>query len=144
MRTHTTEIRVRYSETDQMGTVYNSHFLVYFEVARTEYLRALGTAYRDLEEQGIYLAVVEAHCRYLGRASYDDVLEVTSWVDRLRPTRIDFRHHLRLKGPGDPVAEGHVVLACVDERGRPRRLPKEIRDAVEVSEGPAGARGSEP
>jgi acyl-CoA thioester hydrolase len=136
MRTHTVSLRVRYAETDQMGVVYNSHFLVYFEVARTEYLRTLGTAYRDLEEEGIYLAVVEAHCRYIGPACYDDVLEVTTWVDRLRPTRMDFRHRVRRERDGIAVAEGHIVLACVDGRGHPRRLPTAIAEAVEVCDGP--------
>ena len=110
MRTDTIQIRVRYAETDRMGAVYNSHFFVYFEVARTEYLRKLGTAYRDLEDRGVFLAVVEAHCRYLRPARYDDLLEVITWVDRLRPTRVDFRHLIRLKADGSPVAEGPKTL----------------------------------
>lgn len=134
------DIRVRYAETDRMGVVYNAHFLVYFEIGRTEYLRGLGTAYRDLEQTGVLLPVVEAHCHYLGAAEYDDVLTMISWVSRLRPTRIDFRHFIRRKRDGAPVAEGHVVLACVDEKRRPRRLPAEIRDAVTVSQPPAPSR----
>jgi acyl-CoA thioester hydrolase len=132
---NTTEVRVRYSETDQMGLVYNSHLFVYFEVARVEYLRALGIAYRDLEERGYLLPVVEAHCRYTGQARYDDVLEVVTWVDRLRPTRIDFRHQVRRKADGTPVAEGHIVLACLDRSLRPQRLPAAVRGAVSVSGG---------
>ncbi|MFW6119086.1 MAG: acyl-CoA thioesterase [Planctomycetota bacterium] len=134
MATQTVDIRVRYAETDQMGVVYNSHFLVYFEVGRTEYLRALGTTYRELEEQGVYLAVVEAHCRYLGPARYDDLLELTTWVERLRPTRIDFAHEVRRKEDGASVAEGRIVLACLDEEGHPRRLPGEITRAVQTAE----------
>jgi acyl-CoA thioester hydrolase len=135
MKTHTAEIRVRYSETDQMGLVYNSHLLVYFEVGRVEYLRALGTAYSDLEARGCLLPVVEAHCKYTGQAGYDDVLEVETWVDRLRPTRIDFRHRVRRKSDAAPIAEGHVVLACLDSNLRPRRLPPEITDSVQVWDG---------
>jgi len=135
MKTHTTEVRVRYSETDRMGLVYNAHLLVYFEVARVEYLRALGTVYRDLEHRGYLLPVVEAHCKYTGQARYDDLLEIVTWVDRLRPTRIDFRHRVRRKADGAPVAEGHIVLACLDKALRPQRLPAEIRDAVEVVKG---------
>jgi len=151
VKADTIELRVRYAETDQMGAVYNAHFLTYFEVARTEYLRKLGTAYRDLEAKGFYLVVVEAHCKYLGPARYDDALEVTTWVDRLRPTRIDFRHRIRRKAdtprsadppaPADPrgsgaVAEGHVVLACVDRGRRPRALPPEVTGVIEVAAGP--------
>ncbi len=135
MKTHTIEVRVRYSETDRMGLVYNANFLVYFEVARVEYLRALGVAYRDLEERGCLLPVIEAHCRYSGQARYDDVLEVVTYVDRLRPTRIDFRHRVRRKSDGAPIAEGHIVLACLGENMRPRRLPPEVTDAVELWDG---------
>lgn len=123
------QIRVRYAETDRMGVVYNSHFLVYFEVGRTEYMRRLGTAYRELEERGVFLVVVEAHCRYRGPAHYDDVLEMTTWAERVRPTRIDFRHRIR-KPPDRPVAEGRVVLACVDQEGRPRKLPDAVRETM--------------
>lgn len=142
MTVHTTRLRVRYAETDQMGVVYNSHFLVYFEVGRTEYLRAQGRAYADQEAEGVFLAVVEAHCRYLGRAGYDDRLEMQTWVDRLRPTRIDFRHRIRRADDGNPVAEGHVVVACVDGQRRPRRLPADLVGLTEVSDGPATSAGS--
>jgi acyl-CoA thioester hydrolase len=138
MREHVAEVRVRYAETDQMGAVYNAHFLTYFEVARTEFLRSLGAVYRELEERGVYLVVVEAHCRYLAPARYDDVLQITTRVARLRPTRIDFAHVVRRKGEGGEavdVAEGRVVLACLDAEGRPRRLPPEIADAVEETDG---------
>jgi acyl-CoA thioester hydrolase len=136
MNTDTVEIRVRYAETDQMGHVYNSHFLTYFEVARTEYLRTLGTAYRDMEAEGSHLVVVEAHCKYLSPARYDDLLEIDTWVDRLRPTRIDFRHVVRRKGEGTPLVEGHVVLACVNSDRRPRALPPEITTAVRIAAPP--------
>jgi acyl-CoA thioester hydrolase len=136
MQADTVEIRLRYAETDQMGHVYNSHFLTYFEVARTEYLRKLGTAYRDMEAAGACLVVVEAHCRYLRPARYDDALAGTTWVDQLRPARIDFRHQVRRTGDGEPLAEGHIVLACVDRAGRPRRLPREVTEVVEVAGGP--------
>ena len=129
-------IRTRYAETDQMGAVYNAHFLSYFEVGRTEYLRDAGFRYRDLEARGVYLVVTEAHCRYLAPARYDDVLVVTTWVDRLRPTRIDFRHRIAREEDGTVIAEGHLVLACVDRSGRPRAIPPEVREAIEIGEGP--------
>lgn len=135
MKTHITEVRVRYSETDRMGLVYNAHLFIYFEVARVEYLRALGTVYRDMEERGFLLPVIEAHCKYTGQARYDDVLELTTWVDRVRPARIDFRHLVRRKSDGAQVAEGHIVLACLGKDMRPRRLPPEITEAVEVCQG---------
>lgn len=135
MLADTVELRVRYGETDRMGVVYNAHFLTYFEVGRTEYLRRFGMTYRDLEEQGALLPVVEAHCRYAGPATYDDLLVMTTWCSRLRPTRIDFRHRIVQASDGALVAEGHIVLACVDEDRRLRRLPEPVRRAIEVCEG---------
>ncbi len=125
--THTTQIRVRYAETDQQGVVYNSHFLVYFEVGRTEYLRAAGLVYRDLEARGIYLAVVEASCRYRAPARYDDLLDVTTWVARLRPARVDFAHRIVRPVDGVGVADGRVVLACLDAAGKPQAIPSDVR-----------------
>ncbi len=136
MKTHLTRIRTRYAETDRMGVIYNAHFLTYFEVARTEYLRAAGFRYRDLEARGVYLVVTEAHCWYRSPADYDDELAVVTWVDRLRPTRIDFRHLIRRDAPEATVAEGHLVLACLGADGRPRAMPGELRQAIEVVDGP--------
>ena len=136
MKTHITQIRTRYAETDQMGVVYNAHFLSYFEVGRTEYLRAAGFRYRDLEARGVHLVVTEAHCRYLAPARYDDVLTVTTWVDRLRPTRLDFRHRIARAEDDVVVAEGHLVLACVDGNGRPRAIPPDVKGAIETTKSP--------
>jgi acyl-CoA thioester hydrolase len=135
MKTHTIDLRVRYGETDQMGIVYNAEMLTYFEVARTEYLRAQGTTYRSLEERGVLLAVSEAHCKFLGTARYDDEIEIVTWVERLRGTRIDFAHRVRHRGAGRPVAEGRMVLACLDTDMRPHKLPAEITNLVEVCPG---------
>ena len=141
MKVHVLDIRVRYGETDCAGVVYYANYLHYFEAGRTEYLRALGTAYRTLEEQGIFLVVAEARCKYLGRAGYDDQLELYTWVDRLRPTRIDFRSAVALKGAQRPIAVGHVVLACLEASGRPRRVPEELVRRIELCDGPPWARG---
>jgi acyl-CoA thioester hydrolase len=130
MEEHTVEIRVRYAETDQMGVVYNSHFLIYFEIGRAEYMRALGHSYREMEAAGNYLAVVEAQCRYTGKAGYDDLLEVTTWVKSVGPVRVHFGHRVRRKQDSCQVAEGDTILACLDGDGRPRRLPQAIYDAM--------------
>src|SRR5512141_570893 len=71
------QLRVRYSETDQMGTFYNSRALEWFECARTELLRAAGVSYAQMEEKGVFLPLVEAHVKYEGRARYDDLLRIT-------------------------------------------------------------------
>lgn len=136
MRTHCTDYRVRYSETDCGGVVFYANYLHYFEVGRTEYLRALGSPYRELENDGVYFRVSEARCKYLGPAGYDDELLIVTWVDRLRPTRIDFRTLIIQKQSRCPVAEGHVVLACVDAQGRPSRVPEAVVGKIELCDGP--------
>ena len=80
MKAHETEIRVRYQETDNMGVVYYANYLVWFEVARTEYLRAFGIAYKDLETKGMYLIVAGVSCSYRSPARYDDCVRIKTWV----------------------------------------------------------------
>lgn len=81
VRSHETRFRVRYAETDQMGVVYYANYLVWMEVGRAEYCRASGGRYRDMEvDDGILLAVVEAHCRYLRPARYDQEIAVKTWA----------------------------------------------------------------
>src|SRR5512146_770718 len=75
---HTIQLRVRYSETDQMGTFYNSRPLEWFECGRTELLRSVGLPYSELEARGVFLPLVESHVEYLGRARYDDALRMTT------------------------------------------------------------------
>jgi len=139
MKTHVLNMRVRYGETDSAGVVYYANYFHYFEIGRTEYLRALGLPYRSLEERGIHFVVTEASCRYHGSARYDDELEVISWVDRLRPTRVDFRTLVVRKGERAPIAAGHVVLACVGRDRRPARVPQELVDRIELAHGPPWA-----
>src|SRR5713101_5596870 len=95
MQPHETRIRVRYAETDQMGVVYYANYLVWMEVARVEYCRALGFRYKDMElEDGVLLAVVEAHCRYLYPARFDEELIVRTWVDNANSRMVQFGYEM--------------------------------------------------
>src|ERR1700734_2405752 len=87
-------IRVRYAETDQMGVVYHANYFVWFEVGRTELLRASGWSYREMEAEGIGLPVVEAHCDSRQPARYDDELEVRTTGTLLSPVRVEFTYEL--------------------------------------------------
>jgi len=129
-------VRVRYADTDKMGFVYYANFFAYFEAGRIEYLRAMGIVYRELEEQDVYFPVAEATCTYLAPARYDDELQIVTWVPRLRPMRIDFGNLVVRKATAEPLARGHIVLACLDASGRPKRIPEAVAAAVEVWEGP--------
>lgn len=122
--------RVRYGETDQMGVVYHANYLLYFEMGRTEYMRARGYAYAELERQGIYLAVIKATCRYKAAAKYDDVIIIRTTVAGMTNVTITFQYQVFKEEGNVLLAEGATTLACVNEQNRPRRLPAEIAQAL--------------
>jgi acyl-CoA thioester hydrolase len=124
---YTTEIKVRYAETDQMRFVYYANHLVYWEVARTECLAGWGFPYEDLEDRGYAIPVLQAHCDYLSPARYGDTLLVltrTTMADRLR-MRFDYETR-RGTADGTLIAKGWTVHVCMDSEGNPRRPPKEL------------------
>src|ERR1700722_19356718 len=93
---HETSFRVRYAETDQMGVVYYANYLVWMELGRAEYCRAAGIRYRDMEvDDGVLLAVVEAHCRYLRPARYDEEITVKTWVSKAYHRMVEFEYQIR-------------------------------------------------
>lgn len=108
----TTDYRVPYADTDQMRVVYYANYLVYFERARNELLRACGLTYRALEEKGIALPVVEALVSYHAPAVYDDRLELTGWCEEAKGARLKIRCEVRRDGR--LLADGHTVHACVN------------------------------
>jgi len=125
-----TRVRVRYADTDQMGVVYYANYLVWFEVARTEWLREGGWSYREMEEEGISLPVIEAHCEYRQPAHYDDEIEIRTSAKALTPVRIRFEYEVR-KTAGDTLsATGHTIHAALGRDGRPRKLPGRVLDIL--------------
>jgi acyl-CoA thioester hydrolase len=124
-----TSLRVRYAETDQMGVVYYANYLVWFEVARAEVMRALGSTYRELEENGVFLPVIETQCHYRRPARYDDEIEVRATGRLISPVRVAFDYEVWVKGDSAPVAVGQTVHAATDREGRPCRLPEHVREA---------------
>lgn len=132
---HTLNLRVRYSETDQMGTFYNSRVLEWFECGRTELLRAIGLPYAEMERQGVLLPVIEAHVRYLGRARYDDQLQLTTRVSMSGRVRMRFDVTVvRADGKGK-VAEGYTVHAISDTDSKPIRPPDWLTRAMTTESG---------
>lgn len=128
------QFRVRYSETDQMGTFYNSRALEWFECGRTELLRQLGLPYTEMETRGAMLPLVEAHVEYLGRARYDDLLSITTRACMSGRARIRFDMEIvHAAGPaeGKGVAKGYTIHAIVDPAGKPIRPPHWLTDAIE-------------
>jgi acyl-CoA thioester hydrolase len=90
-----TTLRVRYAETDAMGVAYYANYFVWFEVARTDLLRVLGWSYKEMEDAGVLLPVIEADCRYRRPARYDDELEIRTEGRLTSPVRLEFRYGLR-------------------------------------------------
>jgi len=117
-------LRVRYSETDQMGTFYNSRALEWFECGRSELMRRkLGMSYAALEERGAFLPLVEAHLEFRGPARYDDLLEVDSTVEVSGRARLRFEVQIHHAESRKPVVRGYTVHAFTDRRGKPIRPP---------------------
>jgi acyl-CoA thioester hydrolase len=136
---HTITFRVRYSETDQMGTFYNSRPLEWFECGRTELFRSLGLPYSTLETRGVFLPLIEAHVEYLGRARYDDLLAMTSTLSL--PSRARFRCDVRIvqAEAGKGVARGYTVHACANREGRATRPPGWLIESLEQARQRAGS-----
>ena len=123
-----TRVRVRYADTDRMGVAYYANYLVWFEVARTEWFRQTGTSYREVEGEGISLPVIEAHCAYRRAARYDDELEIRTRATLLTPARVRFDYQVvRADADQALLAEGHTVHAAVNGHGRPGRLSDRVR-----------------
>ncbi len=123
-------VRVRYQETDQMGFVYYSNYFVYFEMGRIEFLRNLGFSYSELEKENIFLAVIDAHCKYKAPARFDDLLIIKTWLSKVKYARVEFCYEIRRRDEEKLIAEGSTVLACLDENRRPRIIPDKIKNTI--------------
>ena len=128
---HETTIRVRYAETDRMGVVYHANYLVWFEIGRTEYCRARGFSYREMEESGsAYLVVAESYCRYKAPAFYDDELIVRTHITELRRRSVRFGYEILRATDGLIIAEGETGHVVTDGNGRVKSMPEHYRDLL--------------
>jgi acyl-CoA thioester hydrolase len=129
--THTTELRVRYAETDRMGVVYYANYLIWCEVGRVEFLRARGRSYARLEAEGVGLAVSEANVRYLAPARFDDLVRVQTTLTGVRSRAVTFDYLITHAESGARLATCHTSLVSIDGQGRLVALPPEFRQALE-------------
>jgi acyl-CoA thioester hydrolase len=118
------EIRVRYAECDPMGLLHHSRYFEFFEMGRTELLRANGVQYRDIEASGYFYVVARIECRFKAPAYYDDVIILTTTITRQTRARID--HSYVIRRDGRILCEATSTLACVDRSGRPTPIPDDI------------------
>lgn len=123
IQSHKINIVPRYAETDKGGVVHHSIYAVWFEMGRTELLRANGVAYKDLEAAGVFFVVARLNIKFCRPAQYDQQLILETTCTVVSAAKVEHLYKLTRSGDGVILAEGDSVLACVDEKGKVRRVP---------------------
>ncbi len=132
MKSFETNIRVEYHHTDQMGIVHHSNYVKFFEVARTEWLRAIGLTYKEMERRGVMMPIVEVNIKYRQPAYYDELIRVKAMVDELPMARMVFRYEIYGED-GRDIASGSTTLGFIDSQTRrPQRAPKWLMEVLEM------------
>ena len=132
MFTAETQVRVRYAETDQMGYVYYGNYATYYEVARVETLRNLGFSYKELEDQGIMMPVLESKSRYLKPAKYDEILTIKVRIPTFPQVKIRFEYEV-FNDSDEKINTGETTLAFVNMKtGRPCKMPDQMVSLFET------------
>ena len=131
MKKNTTKIRVRYSETDQMGVVYHGNYAQFFEIGRTEWLRNLGVTYKKMETTGIMLPVISLQCNFIKSALYDDVLTIDTIIKKTPMVKIEFDYEIKNQD-NDLICTGNSILAFINMKTmKPTRCPKYLLEILE-------------
>ena len=123
---HRFVLRVRYGDTDRMGFAYYANYLRWFEIGRAEMLRSLGTSYREVEESGVALPVVEASCRYRKPARYDDEIVIETALARLGRASVEFNYRVVREADDELLATGRTEHCFLAADGRPARAPEAL------------------
>ena len=132
-------IRVRYAETDQMGVVYHSNYFIWFEVGRVDLLRQIGFSYREMEqEDGCFIAVVDARCRFKAPARYDDEVVVRTRLKNVRESLIHFAYEVVRESDAALLAEGETMHIVTDTTLRKRELPAKYMAVLKAAVEKAG------
>lgn len=124
------ELRVRYAETDQMGVVYHANYLVWCEIGRTDFIRALGKSYAEFEAEGLQLAVSDATLRYLSSARYDDSIIVRTRLTSLRSRALTFSYRILKAESNVTLVDASTTLVSLSGAGRMATLPPHLRGTM--------------
>lgn len=124
MKKHSTDIRVRYAETDKMGVVYHSNYFIWFEVGRNEFFRENGISYRELEDMGIIFPVINCASDFLHPARYDDIVTITTWIEEIQGIRVRLAYTAEVGGT--LLAKGETMHVFASDEGRLLRMGKEF------------------
>ena len=132
---HRSTCRVLYGDTDAAGVVYYGNYMRYFEQGRTEFMRYLGLTYREIENQGIVLPVIECYARYKAPAAYDDLLIIETSIIELKKVSCRFNYRIKRQEKDDSLtllAKGYTVHASVDTSGKLIRLPGDLIEKLKT------------
>lgn len=132
MYTYDAKIRVRYGETDKMGIVYYANYLNWFEIGRTEFFRSLGMTYRNLEDNNIMLPVIEANCRYISSALYDDGIIIRTRLDFVKGSRLKFLYDIIRSDDNKLLADGYTEHPFTTLEKKPINLKKIMPDVYKL------------
>ena len=128
-----TEVRVRYAETDQMGVAYHANYLVWCEIGRTDFIRQHGMSYAEMERNGIGLAVSDVTMRFHASATYDDLVRIETTLTDIKSRLISFSYLISNATTGAKLVSATTSLIAIDDDGRPRAMPPEMRAALEAT-----------
>jgi len=131
-RAGTTEVRVRYAETDQMGRAHHRHYLVWCELGRTALMRERGVSYAELERGGLWLPVSRVEVEYRIPVEYDELIRIHTRVERVRSREIVFAYRIARASDDATLARARTALVCTDSRGRPHRFPAAVKRQLET------------
>ena len=131
-----TTYRVIYGDTDQMGVAYYANYLRWFEMGRTELLREIGLPYSSIEEKGFFFPVIEASCRYLKPARFDDEIAIETTLAALSRVTLEFSYRISRKSDGQLLAEGTTRHACVDREGKVAKISTSLENSLKAARTP--------
>jgi acyl-CoA thioester hydrolase len=128
---HEITLRVRYAETDKMGVVYHANYLIWFEIGRTEFCRAKGITYRDMEENDdAFLVVAESYCRYKAPAHYDDHLTIRTRVNEMKKRTLCFEYEIFRPSDSKTIAQGETIHVVTDSKNHVRSFPESYQEIL--------------
>jgi acyl-CoA thioester hydrolase len=132
---HAYRVRVRYADIDRMGVAYHSRYIEWFEGARTEMLRDMGLPYKQLEESGLFLPVIEVECKYLAPARYDDVVEVLTFLNAVNRLTVELLYEIRNPETSLTLAKGRTLHCFTNGQGRPVRAERRVVELMKTNPG---------
>ena len=129
------KIKVRYAETDKMGIVYHSNYLIYFEIGRTEFINECGISYIEMEQMGIMIPLLESNCKYVQGAKYADELIVKTWIEELGAAKVRFNYSIIRESDGKEITRGNTLHVFVDNSFKIINLKKKFPEIMNKLKG---------